>query len=180
MKLKNKTLSRLLCVILTFVMMCTSAISVSATTTDDCLIPVEVNSLSDEYVIPTETNLSVASINSGYGVGRWYMNPFSFTGTNGGSYRTFYGTRMRMCIAFKATDSIDFPSDMRVSCYGYDEGFLLSQSLCAGQDEPDADGYRYYVLPWVNINYGGDYRFTYDTYTCFDLEMPPRTVHCYK
>lgn len=182
MKLKNKNFSRLLCVILTFVMMCTSAIPVSAATADDYLIPVEVNSLSDEYVILTDANsASTYATTAAYGPDRHYLGHFSFYDYNIGSYRTINGSRMRVCIAWKPTDGLDedYPisASLYLKVYQYNHNLVQETRMYQFQDEADADGYHYFVLPWIDIVSGVDYNMEY--YAFSDGSGEPRTMDCH-
>lgn len=160
--MKSKFFLRFACVILALAMMCTSAVSVFAETNEGNITPIESQSAS----------------NTVYGPGRWYLGKFSFNSENYGYYHTYKGSRMRMCIAYRQEDSDYYSADMLVSCYGYSDGLKFQRFLCAGQDEPDEDGYRYYVLDWIPILSGGDYRFEYVAYTCGDMSLR-RTVSCH-
>ncbi len=177
MKFNKKTFFRLLSFILTFVIMCFSAISVSAASTEPCSHSAEGSLIADEYVIPTETNLTAAYANTSYGAGRWYLGNFSFAGNNTGLNRTINGNRMRVCIAYKPVDGLGEDADISFYLNRYDGTTVQYRNICFLQDEPDSDGYRYYVLPWVNISYGVNYYFYYHAYTC--CMSQERTVNCH-
>lgn len=160
--MKFKSLMRFICVAIAAAIMCTSTVSASADSNEQITTSVEAQSAS----------------NTVYGPGRWYMGKFAFNSENYGYYHTYKGSRMRMCIAYRQEDNDYYSADMLVSFYGYSDGLKYQRILCAGQDEPDEDGYRYYVLDWIPILSGGDYRFEYIAYTCGDTYLR-RTVSCH-
>lgn len=150
--MKSKFLNRFLCAIITFVLFCTSAISVYADSSEGLAIEPDVNSVS--------TYLET------YGHGQHYLGNFSFNSHNSSRLMTIAGNRIRVRIAFKQIDGIDDYADMRLYLKRYDDQTFLYQNLCRSQDEPDEYGYRYYVSPWANVSYGVDYYLYYIAYTC--------------
>lgn len=163
---KKKSLARLISALLTFVIMCTSATSVYADS-------------ETEYVIPSHSS-SAYSTTEALGPGRWYFNPFYFYDYNIGSNKTINGNRMRVCIAFKAVDGLynNQAADMTLDIVRYDGVLMQEINLCFLSDEPDSDGYRYYVLPWIDVSYGVDYHISYLTHSCCDF-YEARKVHCH-
>lgn len=159
--MKLKYLKRFINVILTITLMFTLQVSAFA----------EVNEQTDF------TLKSQSASNEVYGPGRWYFGEFSFYDFNRGYYHTFIGKRIRLCLAYKQPGENNYSADFAVWCYSYDDGFLWERSLCAGQREPDENGFRYIVFDWTPIRNGGDYRFEYQAYGCGTGE--PRNATCH-
>lgn len=175
--MKLKSLMRFVCIVIASVMMSTLTVSAYDGSNDE-ITTSTVSEFADsvnEVAFLTETQ-SVS--NQVYGPGRWYMGTFTFHDYNNGYYHTYKGSRMRICIAYRQEDSDNYSADLYVGCYGYSDGFKIEKWLCAGQDEPDENGYRYYVLDWFPILSGGDYRLEYQAYTCGAGDIP-RTVSCH-
>lgn len=160
--MKIKSLKRLCCAILTIVMMCTFSVSAFADSSEEVIAVAEAQSAS----------------NTVYGPGRWDMGEFSFYDYNIGYYHTFSGKRIRLCLAYKQPGYDNYSADMIITCYGYDDGWLWQRFLCAGQREPDENGFRYVVFDWTPIRNGGDYRFEYQAYACGDASIP-RSATCH-
>lgn len=158
--MKLKSLKWLSCVILTFVMMFTMAISVHATVEDEFNIPAEAN-----YVSADDTVLDP---------GRWYLGNFSFYKYNICRYRTINGNRMRVCIAWKPADNYPWDSTLELYVYQYNRNLKQTNYLHSCQVAPDPDGYYYFVLPWISTVKGVDYNMEYYAYT--DGSGNPRTM----
>lgn len=150
--MKIKSLKRFICVILTVVMMFTLSVSAFAEASEETIATAEPQ-----------------AANTVYGPGEWDLGEFSFYDYNIGRYRTFSGKRIRMKLAYKQPGNDNYTADMLVSCYSYDDGLLWQRFLCAGQREPDANGYRHVVFDWTPIRNGGDYRLDYIAYACGDM-----------
>lgn len=175
--MKFKSLMRFICVAIASAMMCTLTVSAFDSSNDEITtytVSPSANSVNEVTFSPETQSAS----NQVYGHGRWYMGEFTFHDYNNGYYHTYKGSRMRMCIAYRQEDDDFYSADMYVICYGYSDGFKFQRWICAGQDEPDENGYRYYELDWFPILSGGDYRFEYQAYTCQAGDIP-RTVSCH-
>lgn len=177
--MKFKSLKRFSCVVIASAVMCTSTVSAFADS-NDAFIASTVSAFdnsNDEFIASAETQ---SASNQVYGPGRWYMGQFSFTDYNIGRCYTINGNRLRICIAFKPIDGLADCVDMNLSCYRYDGKKMQELNLCFLQDEPDDDGYRYYVLDWVNVSKGVDYYYRYSVWTCgYGANYPNRKVDCH-
>lgn len=158
---KKELHRRIVSVILALTMMLSSCITASA---------VSVENQTSDWAEP-------ASTNSACGVGRWYLGHFSFYDENYGAYRTINGNSMRLCIAWKPIDGLDGSTQIFYQILQYHNVPVQQGRMYMFQDEPDADGYYYFELPWVSIINGVDYRFFYRALT--DGSGTPRRVDCH-
>lgn len=174
--MKFKSLMRFVCVVIASVMMSTLTVSAYDGSNDEITtstVSASANSV-DEVISSAEIQ---STVNTVYGPGYWNMGTFTFHNYNIGYYHTYKGSRIRMRIAYKQVDNDYYSADLLVSCYGYSDGLKFQRPFCAGQIDPDPDGYRNYVTDWIPILSGGDYRFEYRAYTCQGGDIP-RTVEC--
>lgn len=137
----------------------------------------------------SETEISNSSINhsnvstesvtprmNSYGRGRWYLGHFAFTGTNTGNGFFLNGNRVRMCVAFKKADSQASDVDLQVDLakIEYENGkeyhhYRGGQYFMSANDDPDADGYVYFISDWIDISSekGGAFLLKYKAFTAY-------------
>lgn len=145
--------TRFLSLILAFCMMLSVMPSTSA-------FAAEPESVMETY----PDNTSVASImTTSFGPGDWYWGGVTFTGSNGGAYKTINGDRVKIKVAFKAVDGDPTSYHLYLSFVQYGGAIFYYRDYDSWSVNPDGDGYLYYESGWINVNYGVDYRFLYDT-----------------
>lgn len=98
------------------------------------------------------------------GVGRHYLGYFKFTNTNTGLTRTYNGSRMRLCIAWKSADN-GGDVDLEVTLHETStSSYSWKKYRCSDDsDGKDSDGYYYIVGPWSDI-----YSWNHDRYIFYD------------
>lgn len=128
---------------------------------------------------PSERMINTASARTtSFGVGDWYWGGVTFTGHNGGAYKTINGTKVKIKVAFKPVDSKETSANLHLDFVEYGGRYVYSKDYSVLGVTPDKDGYFYYESGWVSVKKGVDYRFLYDANSdcaCYD----PRkvTVH---
>ena len=96
----------------------------------------------------------------------WAPPEFHFTGYNGGSYQTMNGTKLKYRMLWKPD-----PGDESEFCEVYLCGYgLITYShyllfTLAAPEYINNPSYRDLTSEWINIYYGLDYRFTYESMT---------------
>ena len=90
---------------------------------------------------------------------------FSFTGSNTGAYRTMNGNKMKFRMLWKP-DAGDGSEACQIYLYPYGQLaiwqylFTLASPVCSSDTS-----YRDITSSWIDITYGLDYHFVYDSYT---------------
>ena len=125
----------------------------------------------------SNTENSVTPRISSYGAGRWYLGHFAFTDTNTGNAFLLNGNRVRICVAFKKADSQSSDVDLQVDLakIEYLDGkeyyhYRGGQRFMSANDDPDADGYVYFVSDWIDIDSserGGAFVLKYEVFTAW-------------
>lgn len=122
------------------------------------------------------TENSVTPRMNSYGTGRWYLGHFAFTDTNTGNAFILNGNRVRMCVAFKKADSQASDVDLQVDLarVEYVNGreyhhYRGGQYFMSANDEPDSDGYVYFVSDWIDISSesGCAFLLKYEVFTAY-------------
>lgn len=153
MKLKK----RLLSLVLAFSLMCGFCSTQVYAAEKDTVVNANVAAES------SATDVSPASVNTAFGPGDHYWGGVTFTGKNGGAYKTINGNQVKVKVAFKAVDNDPTSYHLYLSFVEYGGRVVSYRDYNSWSDEPDSDGYVYYESDWVNVHSGVDYRFLYSS-----------------
>lgn len=107
--------------------------------------------------------VSPASLQTTFGPGEWYWGGVTFTGENGGAYKTINGSQIKLKIFFKAVDNDSTSYHLYLSFKEYGGRLVYYGDLNSWSVDPEPDGFLYYETGWLNVHSGVDYRFLYDT-----------------
>lgn len=109
-----------------------------------------------------------------FGTGDHYWGGVTFTGENGGSYKTIYGNHLKVKVAFKAVDSSPYSYTLNLNLLEYPGYGVFNRTYTSWGTTPDSDGYYYYESEWFDIDYGVDYRFWYTANSSCNCVDPRR------
>lgn len=143
-------------------------VSVPESTTIN-LADLPVEEKPSEFVFPSaeelkeleklETSIATTSSQT-LGAGRHYLGHFKFTNTNTGLTRTYNGSRMRLCIAWKSADT-GGDVDLEVTVHN-STGYTWKKYRCSEDSNgKDSDDYYYVIGPWMQINNWNRDRYIY-------------------
>ncbi len=94
-------------------------------------------------------------------VGKPFNSTFSFTGTNTGAYRTMNGNKLMYKITWTPLSG-DGGEVLRFYLYPYGGNAISQGYLSLGS--PGSGNSRSWQSSWLNIQYGLDYHFYYESY----------------
>ena len=179
--LKKRCLAKIVASVLAFSFVFTSPVFAAEATTGDGIMTLDEAGISREdaiealgltaeeakqaefYVLDDPTSITVSEVididhpyDSGY---------FSFTGRNIGAYRTINGRYMRFTLLWNP-----YPGDGSEACqvylYPYDQLAIWQYLFTLASPVSTIDSnYRQVTSEWLDVTYGLDYHFIYDSYT---------------
>lgn len=107
----------------------------------------------------------------------WNPSAFHFTGRNVGSYQTMNGNKLKFRMLWKP-DAGDGSEFCWVYLYPYGQNYVYSYLFTLASPVYASDSsYRDFTSSWINITYGLDYHFIYESKTGHG-EMYPRDYGC--
>lgn len=99
---------------------------------------------------------------------------FTFTGSNTGSYRTMNGNKLMYSIAWKPLSS-DGGEVLEAYLYPYGATTYMDHayiSLATTETGGTNNEYRIWRSEWLDIQYGLDYHFVYESYIMWGNDTP--------